>query len=83
MIEPVHPPLGHRLNAEDRADIVRLAEVVPGDDLREWDGGAILYEHLPALRDEPVVSTVDPVLVVRVRTVVLSSHTHSSVQMGG
>ena len=72
MVEPVHPLLGHRLHARDGPDVVRLSKVVPGDDLSERDGAPVLHEHLPPLREEPVVAAVDEVLVECVRTVVLN-----------
>jgi hypothetical protein len=51
---------------------VRLAIVVPGVNLDEWNNVAVLDEQLPALREEPIIAAVNEVLVVRVRAVVLS-----------
>ena len=45
----------------DRADIVRLRVVVPGDDLSEWCRVTVLNEELPAFSPEPIVPTIDEV----------------------
>ena len=81
VVKAVDPRLRHGLDAVDGAEVVRLAVVVPGEDLGERDERAVLDEHLPALREEPVVAAVDEVLVVCVFAVVLSSA--GQVSMGG
>ena len=72
MIEPVHPRVRAGLRPVDGADVVRFAVVVPSDDLGEGNRRAVLDEQLPPRREEPVVAAVDPVLIVRVLSVVLS-----------
>ena len=52
---------------------MRLAVVVPGDDLGEGDLRAVFDKKFPALCEEPVVAAVDEVLVVRLRTIVLET----------
>ena len=50
---------------------MRLAVVIPGDDLGERDLGAIFDKKFPALCEEPVVAAVNEVLVVCLRAVML------------
>ena len=45
----------------DRADIVRLRVVIPGDDLSEWCRVSVLNEELPAFSPEPIVPTINEV----------------------
>ena len=71
MVVTVDPSLRHGLNTLDRTNVVRLPEVVPGQDLGERNRRPILHKHLPALRPEPVVTAVDPVLVERIAPVML------------
>ena len=71
MLKAVHPRLRHGLNPLDWAYVMRFAKVVPGVDLDEVDCAPIRDERFPALRQQPVITAVDEVLVVRVRTVML------------
>lgn len=50
---------------------MRLAEIIPSYNLRELNGRAILDEKIPALGEQPVVASINPILVVRVHSVVL------------
>ena len=50
---------------------MRLAVVIPGDDLCERDLGAVFDKKFPALCEEPVVAAVNEVLVVCLRAVML------------
>ena len=51
MIKPVDPLVRHGLHTLDRADIVRLAVVVPRVDFDERDGVAVRDELFEARRD--------------------------------
>ena len=62
MVEPVNPRVRLRLVALDRADVGRLAVVVPGGDLDEGHVVAVLEEEVPALGEEPVVAAENEVL---------------------
>ena len=71
MIKPVDPLLRHRLDACDRANVVGFAIVVPGINLYEVYLCPVLDQLFPALGEEPVVASVDEVLIIRLRAVVL------------
>ena len=49
------------MSTVDRADIVRLRVVVPGDNLSKWSRVTVLNEELPAFSPEPIVPTIDEV----------------------
>lgn len=70
MVEPVDPSLTVRLSAFDRANVVRFAIVVPGDDFDDGDLITVGDHGFPSLGVEMVVSEVDPVLVVSLQSVV-------------
>lgn len=71
VVEAIDPLLGHRLDAFYGPDVVRLAIVVPCVDLHEVHCTAILNQAFPALREQPVVSSVDEILVVCICAIVL------------
>jgi hypothetical protein len=50
---------------------MRLAVVVPGDDLYDIDSGPLRDEEIPALIEQPVIPAVNEVLVVGIGAVVL------------
>lgn len=70
MVEPIDPCLRVGLGALDGTNVVRLAVVVPRDDLNDIDGIAVGNQCLPTLGVQVIVGGVDPVLVVRVGAVV-------------
>ena len=82
MLKAVHPGLRHGLNALNWPHVVRLAEVVPSVDLDEVDDAPVRDERFPALCEQPVVTAVDEVLVVRVWTVVLETREVSGGKRG-
>lgn len=71
MVEPVDPGLRVGLGAlAVGADVVRLAVVIPRDDLDNIDRITVRHQRLPSLRVQMIIRRVDPVFVVRLRAVV-------------
>lgn len=71
MVKPVDPLLRHRLHAFDGPNVVGLAIVVPCVDFDKVHHGSVPDRAFPALGEEPVVASVDEVLVIRILAVVL------------
>ena len=65
MVEPVDPGLAVRLSALDGPDVVRLAVVVPGDDLDDVDLGSRGDEVFPAGGVEVGVGVVYELWLIR------------------
>ena len=63
MVETVNPILTVGLVALDGTDVVRLAVVVPGNDLDDVDFGAVADDGLPTLVVQVVVRHVNPLKV--------------------
>jgi hypothetical protein len=55
----------------DWSNIMRLSIVVPGDDLHEVDTFSLFDEELPSRGKEPVISTVDEILVETTGSIML------------
>lgn len=79
MIKSIDPSLRIGLGTFDGTDVVRFTIIVPGNDLCKVDGAAMLDDHFPTLCEKPVVSSIDEVLVVGVRTVMLDGDMTRSV----
>jgi len=70
MIVPIHPSLRVRLSSFDRSDVRRLSVVVPSQGLDQIELVPVGDESFPSRSVEPIVRSVDPVLVPAVDSVV-------------
>lgn len=60
VVKAVNPGVGHRLSTLDGTNVVRLAVVVPGNDLNHVEHVTLLNDVLPTSGIQMGVRVVDP-----------------------